>query len=908
VSYNAPAMKKTTPIDEILAGVEKPARYLGGEFNEVVKDHARVPMKVALAFPDTYEIGMSHLGLRILYDLFNRRDDMLMERVFAPWPDLERALRESSQPLFTLETRSPLTAFDIVGFTLQFELCYSNILMMLDLAGIPLRAEDRGEGHPLIVGGGPVAFSPEPIAPFFDLFHIGDGEECFPRLVERYVELRNAAASAPGTAREKRVAILKELTGIPGTYVPMFYETRRDPHCGLDAVFPRTDLGWSPPFPVKRAVVEDINKYPFPAATIVPHAEIVHDRVSVEIARGCTEGCRFCQAGIIYRPVRERTPESIIDSALSGLEKTGYDEISITSLSPADYSCFPTLVEKVMDRVADARVGVSVSSLRPYGLTEHLAGQIGRVRRTGFTIAPEAGSQRMRDVLNKGITEENILTAARNASRQGWELIKLYMMIGVAGETDEDLQAIVDLAHAIHDIQRAEARRTPQGKRVQPRVNLSASSHIPKPFAPFQWMAMDSTDTLYAKQQFIQDRIRRKGVKFKRHHVETSRLEGVFSRGDRRVADAIEIAYRKGCRFDGWTEFFRYDLWLEAFREAGIDETAYLAELPTGATLPWDHIDCLVEKAFLLREYNRAKKALLSPACEKPYRRQNLPPEPTDKLICYDCGCACDLDHIKKERVDGYRQLLQLRPLRRPLAPPPSDGPTWPYRAAFSKRDRMRFLSHLDLMRTMARAFRRAGVSLKYSQGFNPRPLMSFSPALAVGIESDEEFVDFASGSPLSASIVDTLNRTLPAGLAFTRIVPLAPGAPGLSKAIRGATYLVRLDDVGGDELRTRVVAFNAAEEIIIDKVRRERSVSLDVKRFVGDVELAGEGELRFPVMLDQNEGSLKPEEIVRAILGRAPEGASFLRERLHFGAPTGDMIADDANTHIEIEVTPNVE
>jgi len=542
VSYNAPAMTSPETIDRILAGVEKPARYLGGEFNEVVKDHARVPMKVALAFPDTYEIGMSHLGLRILYDLFNRRDDMLMERVFAPWPDLERALRENAQPLFTLENRAPLTAFDVVGFTLQFELCYTNILMMLDLAGIPLRAEDRGEGDPLIVGGGPVAFSPEPIAPFFDLFHIGDGEEAFPRLVERYVELKKAAASAPGTPKEKRASILRELTAIPGTYVPMFYETRRDPKSGLDAVVPRAYPGWSPPFPVKRAVVEDINAYPFPAATIVPHAEIVHDRVSVEIARGCTEGCRFCQAGIIYRPVRERTPESIIDSALSGLEKTGYDEISITSLSPADYSCFPTLVEKVMDRVADARVGVSVSSLRPYGLTEHLAEQIGRVRRTGFTIAPEAGSQRMRDVLNKGITEENILTAARNASRQGWELIKLYMMIGVAGETDEDLQAIVDLAHAIHDIQRAEARRTPQGKRVQPRVNLSASSHIPKPFAPFQWMAMDSTDTLYAKQQLIQDRIRRKGVRFKRHHVETSRLEGVMSRGDRRVADVIEIA------------------------------------------------------------------------------------------------------------------------------------------------------------------------------------------------------------------------------------------------------------------------------------------------------------------------------------------------------------------------------
>ncbi|HET9480212.1 MAG TPA: TIGR03936 family radical SAM-associated protein, partial [Candidatus Polarisedimenticolia bacterium] len=681
-------------------------------------------------------------------------------------------------------------------------------------------------------------------------------------------------------------------------YVPQFYTTRRDEACGLQYVVPREDLGWEPPFPIRRAILDDLNRFPFPASTIVPHSEIVHDRVSVEIARGCTEGCRFCQAGIIYRPVRERTPESILDSVLDGLQKTGYDEVSITSLSPADYSCFPTLVEKVMDRVADARVGVSVSSLRPYGLTEHLAEQIGRVRRTGFTIAPEAGSQRMRDVLNKGISEENILMAARNASKQGWELIKLYMMIGVIGENDADLEAIVELAHKIHDAQRDELKKRSsggKGPRPQPRVTLSASSHIPKPFAPFQWMAMEAVDTLYAKQRFIQDRIRRKGIKFKRHQVEGSLLEGIFSRGDRRVARAVELAYAKGCRFDGWTEFFRYDWWLESFREAGIDYEQYLAELPVESTLPWDHIDCLVEKAFLLREYNRAKKALLSPACEKPYRRHNLPPEPTDRLICYDCGCACDLDHIKQERVVNYRTLLQLSPLRRPLAPPPPQGPTWRYRAAFRKEGRMRFLSHLDLMRTMSRAFRRAGVSLKYSQGFNPRPLISFSPALAVGIESLEEFVDFWCGTSLDACVVERLNATLPDGLSFLRVVPLAGTAPALSSAITAATYLVTVPGVAVAEARRQVDAFNDAGERIIDKVRKERSVSLDLKRLVGGVVLVEEGAagethggaiaLRFPVFMDRAEGSVKPDEVLRGILGHEPEGARFIRERLHFAA-----------------------
>ena len=877
-------------LDDVLRRVEKPARYLGGEFNSIRKDLRSTPVKVALAFPDTYEIGMSHLGLRILYDLFNRREGMLMERVFAPWPDLERELREAGLPLFTLESRAPLTAFDVVGFTLQFEMCATSILQMLDLAGIPLRAKDRDDSHPLIVGGGPVAFSPEPIAPFFDLFSIGDGEEVFPLLAETHVRVRDELRAAGMAPAEIRGAVLRELAAIPGTYVPRFYDTRRDPACGLDHAVPAEGLGWAPPFPVKRALVEDINKYPFPARTIVPHSEIVHDRVSVEIARGCTEGCRFCQAGIIYRPVRERSTESILDSVLSGLEQTGYDEVSITSLSPADYSCFPTLVEKVMDRVAGARVGVSVSSLRPYGLTEHLAAQIGRVKKTGFTIAPEAGSQRMRDVLNKGISEQDILSAARNASRQGWDLIKLYMMIGVVGETDEDLQAIVDLAHAIFDIQKAELRKL-KGGRLQPRINLSASSHIPKPFAPFQWMAMESIDRLYAKQRFIQDRVARRGIKFKRHHVETSVIEGILSHGDRRVADAIEIAYRKGCRFDGWTEHFRFDLWMESFREAGLDHEIYLAELPVESTLPWDHIDCLVEKSFLLREYQRARRTLLSPACEKPYRRRNLPPEPTDKLVCYDCGCACDLKHIRSERVENYRTLLQLPTTRRPMPPPPAGGPSFRYRGAFTKQGRMMYLSHLDLMRTVARAFRRAGIALRYTQGFNPRPQLSFSPALAVGIESREEYVDVHTGAPADPGAVDRLNAALPEGLAFTRLSPLPERAPALPAAVSGATYLVQVTGEAAGELRARVEAFNRAEQVFIDKVRRERSISLDLKRWVRGVDIVEDGTrsgpgsvlLRFPILLDPTEGSVKPDEVLRGILGRPIEGASYVRERLHF-------------------------
>jgi radical SAM-linked protein len=521
----------------------------------------------------------------------------------------------------------------------------------------------------------------------------------------------------------------------------------------------------------------------------------------------------------------------------------------------------------------------------------------------------------MRDVLNKGITEQDILMAARNASRQGWDLIKLYMMIGVDGETDEDLQAIVDLAHAIYDIQKVELRKaavTTRGARLQPRVNLSASSHIPKPFAPFQWMAMEPAESLYAKQRFIQDRLRRKGVKFKRHHVEVSQLEGVMSRGDRRVAAVIEIAYRKGCRFDGWTEHFRHDLWTEAFREASVDPQIYLDELPVESRLPWDHIDCLVEKAFLLREYTRSKKALLSPACEKPYRKHNMPPELSDKLICYDCGCACDLDHIKKERHEGYHKLLQLRPLVRPMAPPPPGGPSFRYRGAFRKVGRLKFLSHLDLLRAMSRAFRRARIALAHSQGFNPRPLMSFSPALAVGIESQEEFVDFQTGAPLDPAAAARLNAVLPEGLSFLRIVPLAAAAPPLSKAIAAATYVAKVSDASPDDLREAVEAFNAAEELFIDRVRKERSVSIDLKRFVRGIELTGGNGgggslLRFAVLLDQTEGSVKPDEILAAVFGRDLEGASFVRERLHFASPGASSLPAATNT-LRVEVPLDVQ
>jgi len=947
-------------LEEILPEVEKPARYLGGEHNSVVKDHATVRVRAVMAFPDVYEIGMSHLGLRILYKVINRRDDMLLERCFTPWPDMEKALRENRVSLASLETRTPLAKFDVVGFSLQYELGFTNVLMMLDLAGIPFYSRDRGEEFPLVVGGGPVAFSPEPVADFFDAFLIGDGEEALPLLLEAYAGLRErhreAAARGGGSSRAARAAILRSLARLPGIYVPSLYRTAPDPLCGLHYVAGPDPAALAegevpPPFPIRRAVLDDINKFPFPADSVVPHSEIVHDRVSIEIARGCTEGCRFCQAGIIYRPVRERTAESIIDTALDALERTGYDEVSLTSLSPADYSCLPTLVEKMMDRMAGSRVAVSVSSLRPYGLTEQLAAQISRVKKTGFTIAPEAGTQRMRDVLNKGITEEHILQAASNAFGAGWDLIKMYFMIGLPTETEEDLLGMVDLAERIHRIGRDRLSRAKGGPGGLPRLNFSASSHVPKPHAPFQWAAMDSVESLYAKQRFIAKRLRSRQIKFKRHHVETSVLETAMSRGDRRLSRVIEAAYRKGCRFDGWTEHFRWKEWCEAFEETpGVTMQEFLGAIPLEATLPWDHIDTTVLKSFLVREWGRAQKAALSPACEKPYRKFNRPFRPDDKLVCYDCGCACDLPHITAERVANHESLLRIRSSRVPLRPASPAAPPLRYRAVFRKRGRARFLSHLDLNRSFARAFRRAGVSLRYSQGFNPKPLLAFTPALALGAEGAEEAIDFQLGAPLrEPDLLSRLNGALPEGVEVASVTLIDGDAPALAADVRSALYRVTVPMTlrrarvrpgrgsgsvetmpfneesglrtetegvkdgepegpgevavvdagasvsGGDALwhLSRVEAFNAAPILVVEKARRGKSVPVDLRKFVREVSLEKVSEsegitLSFSVAFD-NGASVRPEEVLLGIYGFVPGGCSIVRERLDYASSTRD-------------------
>ncbi|PKM83001.1 MAG: B12-binding domain-containing radical SAM protein [Firmicutes bacterium HGW-Firmicutes-14] len=580
--------------NRILPKVIKPARYQGNELNSVHKDWDTVSVRIAFAFPDVYEIGMSHLGLRILYHTVNSREDTLMERVFAPWVDMEEKLRENRLSLFSLESYRPIIDFDVVAFTLQYEMSFTNVLNMLDLAGIPLRAAERDDRWPLVLAGGPTAYNPEPIAPFIDVFLIGEGEEGIHDIID-IIKTHKGFSSVAG----KR-GLLKELAGIPGVYVPGFYDFGYHSDGTIKEVVPNVSFT---PAKITKRIVQDLDRTDFPTKPIVPYMEIVHDRIMLEVLRGCSRGCRFCQAGMIYRPVREKHPETILQQAGEQVRNTGYDEISLTSLSTSDYSCVRGIIESLMDRYGGQGIGVSLPSLRADSFSVDLAKQVQRVRKTTLTFAPEAGTQRLRDVINKGVTENDLLGAVEGAFKAGWTSVKLYFMIGLPTETNEDLDGIAALAHRVvalgRDILGSRAGRL--------KVTVSASSFVPKAHTPFQWVGQDSMETLLEKQQYLAGKLKNRRITFNWHDARLSFIEAVFARGGRRVAEILEKAWELGCRFDSWTDRFQFETWLQAFRETGTDPWFY-ANRPFGMeeTLPWSHIDTGVTHEFLVSEYNNA--------------------------------------------------------------------------------------------------------------------------------------------------------------------------------------------------------------------------------------------------------------------------------------------------------------
>ncbi len=924
-------------LDSILPTVEKPARYTGGEWNAVRKSPEDIHTRIALCFPDTYEIGMSHLGLKILYGLLNKHEGWAAERVYAPWPDMEARLRERGVPLLSIESYTPLDHFDVVGFSLQYELTYTNVLTMLDLGRIPLRTSERTLADPLVIAGGPTVYSSEPIADFIDVFVIGDGEETFPELVTRYAELKD---SDMDLTREQ---ILKELARIEGMYVPSLYTVSESPHHGLLVVDEPQDK--EIPFPIRRRVVKDISQYPFPSDSPVPNIEAVHDRMAIEIARGCVDGCRFCQAGTIYRPVRERDPKDIVKTLIDGIEKGGYDETSLTSLSTADYTCLEPLVKMMGQELERRKVSFSVSSLRASGVKESLAREIAKVRKTGFTIAPEAGTQRMRDVINKNVTEADVMNSCSVAFEEGWSGMKMYFMIGLPTETDDDVEGIAELGRKVRELGRAKFKKNVK-------VTCSASYFVPKPHTPFQWCKQEDVDSIKRKQRTLRELGRRYRIDVKVHHAETSMLEGIISRGDRKLSKVIERAWTLGCRFDGWTEHFDFNKWMEAFKLEGISTAAYLKEFPVrefhkpGAPLVqmvWDHLDTLVKREFNAREYTKGIKARISPPCELPVkvidgRPTAIAPSHEDfervasqPLLCYACGLECDLalsrEHLQKayamheesrityaERIapiaDAINQplvQLSLGPVKdtESKSPAPDSRPPAPvyrYRATFEKGEEVKYISHLDLTRALPRAFRRARIHLGYSQGFHPMPLIQYGPALGVGTVGENELIDFDSFDELDErEFLDRINTNLPAGLRFKHLQKLGASAQALIKEVNRAEYCMALDvpeiqaamerlrdaradlaDREADEIHNLLACeFMARESCVIERVRKDKRQKVDVRRFTKSLGFNAEiGGLRLVTEISSN-GGVKPVEVLAAVYGLTEEEKILLSSRV---------------------------
>ncbi|MDE5965426.1 MAG: TIGR03960 family B12-binding radical SAM protein [Lachnospiraceae bacterium] len=611
-------MEKLALSDEILMTIEKPARYIGGEINHVKKDLSQVDIRFAMCFPDVYEIGMSHLGIQILYDMLNKRADTWCERVYSPWVDLDRVMREQKIPLFALESQTPIKAFDFLGITLQYEMCYTNILQVLDLSGIPLWASERTEDDPIVIGGGPCTYNPEPIADFFDMFYIGEGEVVYDTLLDLYKECRKNVWD--------RAAFLREAAKIPGIYVPSLYNVGYHPDGTISNFTPKYE---DIPQKITKQVVMDMSDATYPEKPLVPFIKVTQDRAVLEVMRGCIRGCRFCQAGMIYRPVRNRSLEDLKRYAVEIIENTGHEEISLSSLSSSDFTELPELLNFLIEEMGERKVNISLPSLRIDAFSLDVMSKVQDIRRTSLTFAPEAGTQKQRNVINKGLTEEDIIEGARQAFLGGWNKVKLYFMLSQPFETYDDIAGIADLSERIAEVY---YDTVPKEERTGGPVSITASASffVPKPFTPFQWAPMDTMESFQEKAHFVKDRFReqlnKKRLRFTYHSADVSLLEGILARGDRRLAPVILEVYKNGGIFDAWSEFYSHERWMKAFENHNLDPEFYLTrERAEDELFPWDFIDIGVTKRFLLEEWHRAKEGRMTPNC---------------RMSCSGCGVA----------------------------------------------------------------------------------------------------------------------------------------------------------------------------------------------------------------------------------------------------------------------------
>lgn len=842
-------------IGKLLAHVKKPSRYVGNEFNSSRKDWYGAALRIAFVFPDLYEIGMSHHGLHILYSVINSQNGLLADRAYGPDKDLEELLRSQGRMLFAVESRRVLADFDMIGITLPYELCYTNILTVLDLSGVPLWASERDDSHPFVIGGGSGSFNPEPVADFFDAILLGDGEEAALEIAE---VLKTAKQS-----KWNRSLILEKLTEITGVYVPKFFKPSYGTGGELQAVN-SLKKGYEK---VQRCILPDLEISHTPEKPLVPLVRIIHDRLGIEVARGCTRGCRFCQAGIIYRPVRERTPDLVVELAEKGMAAGGFDELALLSLSTGDYSCLSPALGRLMDTFVKQYISVSMPSMRVGTLTPEIMHQIKRVRKTGFTLAPEAGTDRLRKVINKGITEEDLLATCKDASTMGWKLLKFYFMFGLPTETFEDIEAIAGLVRR--------AAQTSADRRL--RINISVATFVPKPHTPFQWEPQISIEEAFARIDLLKKSLPKGNYKLKWHDPRQSFLEGVMSRGDRQLSRVIKEAWRRGARLDAWNEHFDLNTWLEAAEACNIDLSQYLGQRDFSETLPWQHLDTGVDEEFLRAELEKSLTGEYTPDCRV--------------HGCQKCG-ACDFKEVwpvvqckqkstdevadKKDSLQSMVDAPQKTSVSRSSVVNKGaelSVPHYWYRLLYAKQGDIRFLSHLEVIQVFFQAFRRAGVKMQYTQGFNPVPKASFSPALPVGTESLAEYldIDLIEAIQDESEFLYDINAQLPAGITIQSVADVPDKKVGVGGK-KLTCYQISFDRDLSGEYREKLESFMNSESFTITKFRKGKKRVIDVRKLVESLAVSGNNNLEMVLLSEEGKAASKPVEILKAVFDLTQE------------------------------------
>lgn len=855
---------------EILPLVSKPNRYVGNELGLSPKKWDEARVRFLLCYPDAYEVGMSHTGTQILYHIVNRDPRWLLDRVYAPWPDMEQQLREHDIPLWGLQHKHPVEDYDVLGFTLQSELTYTNLLNVLDLARIPLRQADRRGGDPLVMIGGPCASNPEPLAPFVDAALIGDAEDALPEILNLVDDWKRHG--------EHRSRLLEQLAvEVPGVYVPSLYEV---PQRGRTAR-PRQDAPRGTPFPVVARKVPVLRAEDHPREMVVSLTETTHDRLPIEIMRGCMRGCRFCQAGYLYRPARERDVDETVEIAEQGIKHSGWQEVSLLSLSTADYSQAVELTDRMSRTMVDRGVGVSLPSLRADEFSVGLAEAVSLVRKSGFTFAPEAGSQRLRNVINKGITEEDILSAVERAMQAGWSSVKLYFMIGHPTECEDDFEELAQLVEKIKGI----LKRHP-GRR---QVTLGFSPFVPKAHTPFQWERQDTIDDTRAKLQWVKRRLRGRGVEIRHHESADTAIEGVISRGGREIANVIESAWRHGARFDGWGEHCDWKVWDAALAENGLTLSDTFREIGEDEELPWEIVSYKIERKYFLKERHKAYEAGETDECKH--------------VRCTACG-VCDFQAMRN---------ILAAPVETPK-PEPATGllqgvPGTTVRLGYTKGDAVRFISHLDLLRELERTIRRAELPILYTEGYSPRPKISAGPPLALGWTSDSEWIDVELAGEWSndalAHLLDSLNRHVTPGVAFTVAAAMPHKVESLAVQIERSVYVAHFPNPPFDTrlgaLTQSAAGFMAAPSSVITRERKRRRRDIDIRPLVHELAVVGGDEIILE-LTTANGLSVKPTEVLQVALELDKSQVPLIRiHKLEAALASGDYPAAGAIARAEV-------